>query len=486
LPIVVWRNLRIGIINGQNLKIIDFSNLSQAYDVDTNEAQKMNPGNGIKSNRAPLFNIKAVVKHTGLNPATIRAWERRYGFPTPHRTAGGHRQYSQRDIDTLLWLLDRQEEGVSISHAIDLWRSHIENGEDPLLTRERTEKIKTIKVAQIEGAHIDELRQAWVSACLAFDRETAEQVLESAFARFNPETVCIQLLQKGISEVGAGWFDGGITIQQEHFTSALSVQRLEMLIAAAPPPTRQERIIVATAPQDYHVFSPLLITYLLRRRGWDVVYLGADVPIAEMETTIDQVQPSLVIISAQLLHTAAALKEIAEILQLQGVTLAFGGLVFNGLPKLQELIPGHFLGNSIDVAVKRVASLIEDPAPILEPALPLQGNKEALTQFRARRTFIESHVWSAFIATNKPTKDLTAINNEIAQTVEAALILGDISLLQNESSWIEYLLMGYRLPRDFVSDYILAYYQAANIHLGDAATTIVNWLANLVKVENQI
>ena len=78
----------------------------------------MNSKNGSESNSAAIFNIKAVVKQTGLNPATLRAWERRYGFPNPHRTAGGHRQYSQHDIDTLNWLIARQEEGVSISHAI--------------------------------------------------------------------------------------------------------------------------------------------------------------------------------------------------------------------------------------------------------------------------------------------------------------------------------------------------------------------------------
>ena len=75
------------------------------------------------NNKTPVFNIKAVVKQTGLNPATIRAWERRYGFPSPRRTEGGHRQYSQRDIDTLNWLIARQDEGMSISHAIELWRS---------------------------------------------------------------------------------------------------------------------------------------------------------------------------------------------------------------------------------------------------------------------------------------------------------------------------------------------------------------------------
>ena len=68
----------------------------------------------------PTFNLKVVVQETGLKPDTLRAWERRYGLPQPHRTPGGHRLYSQRDIDTLKWLVARQNEGMSISRAVKL------------------------------------------------------------------------------------------------------------------------------------------------------------------------------------------------------------------------------------------------------------------------------------------------------------------------------------------------------------------------------
>ncbi len=47
----------------------------------------------------PAYNLKVVLKETGLAADTLRAWERRYGLPMPQRTAGGHRLYSQRDIE---------------------------------------------------------------------------------------------------------------------------------------------------------------------------------------------------------------------------------------------------------------------------------------------------------------------------------------------------------------------------------------------------
>src|SRR5512134_3649739 len=80
----------------------------------------------------PAYNLKAVLKETGIAADTLRAWERRYGLPMPQRSAGGHRLYSQRDIETIKWLMKRQADGLSISRAVDLWNEQIGSGTDPL------------------------------------------------------------------------------------------------------------------------------------------------------------------------------------------------------------------------------------------------------------------------------------------------------------------------------------------------------------------
>ena len=92
---------------------------------------------------------------------------------------------------------------------------------------------------------------------------------------------------------------------------------------------------------------------------------------------------------------------------------------------------------------------------------------------------IESHIWGTFIATNKPTEQLASINDDIARTVEAALKLGDVGLLQSDIAWLEHLLMSYRLSRAAIIDYFLAYYQASRIHLGESAHIVADWLAHI-------
>ncbi|UCC52745.1 MAG: MerR family transcriptional regulator, partial [Anaerolineaceae bacterium] len=357
----------------------------------------------------PIYNIKAVVAQTGLNPATIRAWERRYGLPKPDRTRGGHRQYSQRDVDTLNWLIARQDEGMSISHAVEMWQSLLDKQQDPL-QREQAEATAIARV-QLSGKQIDELRLAWISACLAFDQDTAEQIIARAFALFPPEVVCFELLQEALVEIGEGWHRGQITVQQEHFTSALSEQRLEMLIAAEPPPTRSERIIVFAAPGEFHIFGPLLLAYLLRRQGWDVIYLGADVPIADLDLTIDQLQPQLVIVSAQLLHTAAEIMEIGRHTYSQDVLLAFGGRIFNQLPQLRQRLPGYFLGETLPEAVQLTAQLLSQRLEIVPFVTPDETYQQALAQYVEQQASIESQVWETFIATRQPIGHLAAISS---------------------------------------------------------------------------
>src|SRR4030042_6292506 len=268
------------------------------------------------ADNTPLYNLKAVITEVGLSPATLRAWERRYGLLKPMRTPGGHRLYSRQDIEMLKWLVERQNEGLSISRAVELW-NRLKSSEQNL-TRER---ITTLPGETI----LDELRAQWLAAFLAFDDETANHVLDQAFSISAPEIICTEILLKGMAQFGDRWYTGSATVQQEHFASAIATRRVNALLATATAPTRSGRILAACPHGEEPDFILLLFTYLLRRRGWDVVYLGADVPIEDLDTTIQSTAPELILSSAQTLNEAASLRRMAEFLIIKGVPLAYGG-----------------------------------------------------------------------------------------------------------------------------------------------------------------
>src|SRR4051794_7282146 len=62
---------------------------------------------------SPSYNIAAVARLSGVLAATLRAWERRYGYPSPRRTESNRRGYSDHDVLALRWLRERLHEGLT-------------------------------------------------------------------------------------------------------------------------------------------------------------------------------------------------------------------------------------------------------------------------------------------------------------------------------------------------------------------------------------
>jgi len=189
----------------------------------------------------PAFNLKVVLQETNIAADTLRAWERRYGLPMPQRTAGGHRLYSQYDIETIKWLLARQAEGLSISRAVDLWNEHNASGVDPLagFSPSAFTSVQATPAIYISpDTNLDSLRAQWIEACMQFSEANSEQVLNQAFSMFPVESVCMEILQKGMVEIGSLWYKNGASVQQEHFASGLAMRRLDSLLSASPAPIK--------------------------------------------------------------------------------------------------------------------------------------------------------------------------------------------------------------------------------------------------------
>jgi methanogenic corrinoid protein MtbC1 len=428
----------------------------------------------------PEFNLKVVVRETGLKPDTLRAWERRYGLPKPNRSGGGHRLYSQRDIDILKWLVSRQQEGMSISRAVKLWSNLIENGDDPLRSYGVAAFEPVPPVAAANGNALVNFRQTWVSACLQFDEAGSEQVLHQAFSIYQPEIVAIELLSKGIVEIGNGWYRGEITVQQEHFASELAIRRIEAMIMGSPPPYRPGRILLACPPDENHIFGPLLLNLFLRRRGWDVLYLGANVPLERLQATIETVRPSLIVMTAQQLSTAANLLEMGSVLVEARVPLAYGGRVFNRIPALRKRIPGHFLGENFEQAV----AAIEKRLTTIK-SLDLKGAekpvsdsyKTALDYYLSQQKIIEIEVWRMLQQTDQSSDQIQKSYNYLADNIAAALRLGDINFLNEDIVWVDRLLHHRDIPDTTLTGLLEIYHQAALTHLDERGGLITDWLS---------
>lgn len=429
------------------------------------------------ANDRPSMNMSAVVRETGVQPDTLRAWERRYGLPLPGRSDGGHRLYSRHDVETVKWLRDRQEEGMRISQAVALWESLLDEDKDPLqLTRFATPETHLTDVELEPAMEMARLRQAWTTACASYDEARAENVLAQAFAVYPPEAVCSQLIQKGLEEIGEAWYIGETSVQQEHFASELAVRRLETMLAATPAPTRPSRILVACPPFELHRFAPLLLTLLLRRAGWEAIDLGENVPLERLQKTVEAARPNLVILTAQTLPTAATLLQMANLLNEMGQASAFGGLIFNRVPSLRERIPGVFLGERLELATEKVEQTLAslhppidfEPAPeVWRAAAELLHAHELEFQVRVRQLMQGREI--------HPDHLSIAISGLI-QTLSACLQLGDTEPLEAEMTWIRGLLDHRQIDEHVLVRVIYAFREAAEEELPSGAEPLLELL----------
>ncbi len=427
-------------------------------------------------NNTPIYNLRVVLKETGLKADVLRAWERRYNLPKPQRTLGGHRLYSEYDIEIVKWLKTRQAEGLSISRAVNLWSEITGTGHDPLV-----EYLPPAIAAKPEGSpvldtRIDILRTQWLEANLDFNSNRVDEILNQAFAILPVETVCTEILQRGVREIGNYWYANHASVQQEHFASALANRRLETLIAAAPRPSRPQTILIGCPPGERHTLSVLMLTLFLCRRGLKVVYLGADIPIDQLRETATATHADLIVLAAQQLSSAAALQSAALILQRKGISLAYGGLIFNRIPILRECIPGHFLGESLESALQMIERLVASPNVSSKTISQDESQKRLAREYTQKRALIEKTLYTALEMGDQHFDFMNEANYFFGNGLSAALELGNPHFLEADLEWVTKLLAGRRYPSEHIKSYLTAYCNALNQEIGELSASYTDWI----------
>jgi methanogenic corrinoid protein MtbC1 len=375
------------------------------------------------------------------------------------------------------WLITRQDEGMRINHAIELWRSYENMGKNPFeeegyISSESLMEQKDL----VSGSTLEDLRDEWIGACLKYDENNAERILAQAFALYPTEMVCLNVVLRGISEVGTLWYEGKVTVQQEHFISNLVVRRLNALIAGTPPPSRHEKIIVACPPGEEHVIAPLICTLFLRRHGWGVVYLGANVPHEHLDQAVKKAKVNLVILCANRLETAATLLDLVQAFDHTSALIAFGGSIFSRLPKLILRIPGIYLGNNLAEVVAMVDKALSSPLGQLHDSSISDEYQQAIMSFNEHQTAIQSQVWLILRSKGMTADILRQANVSISKNIIAALIFGDINYLRMEIDWARVLIQNQQLSSSLLPEYLGIFAMAIKNIIGEEGHLIFNML----------
>lgn len=319
--------------------------------------------------KTPLYNIKAVVQATSISPSTLRAWERRYNMCQPERSESGYRLYSDRDIAIIRWLKAQVDAGMSISQAVS-WLQTLTNesthGETATLpdpTGRVLETATALLPSRLDVQNFGALADRLLQALLSYDEIAAEQILSNAFALYSVEHVGEYILMPTMVEIGERWHRGELSITCEHYATNYLLQRLGAILRAVPNPSTGPMIWAGCAPGERHEMGVLMLTIGLRRAGYQVRYLGQDLPIEDVINEARAQQPAIVLFSAACLESALNLKRLCDKLveiEPPRPIVGYGGRAFNAHAELRSSISGVYLGASVAEAVEGIGELLVD------------------------------------------------------------------------------------------------------------------------------
>ena len=302
----------------------------------------------------PKFNIKAVCTQTGIRSVTLRAWERRYELLTPHRAGNRYRQYSERDVAILHWIKKRVDGGVAISSAANELRAMLRAGIYP----EPTGFGPTPKVSQPALPPSKTVSRLY-KALVGHDEGAAGDVFREAQVSFSLLDLFQMIVIPVMVEIGEGWFRGSIRIATEHFASSFIRGKLLEMFQSAPSRRGSAPILVGCGPGEYHELGSLMFAVLLRSAGFQVEYLGADIPLQDLADYAKSERPALINLSASLEETALELAGMQD--KLSGLRpaplFAYSGAAFVTNPALRKKVRGFYLGDSLEAGVAAVRSL---------------------------------------------------------------------------------------------------------------------------------
>ncbi len=215
-----------------------------------------------------LFPIRTVSSLTGVNPITLRAWERRYGLIKPQRTGKGHRLYTQADVDLINRVVELLEEGIPISRV----RGLIEH---PGATEDTSFD---------QGDAWHDYQQRMITALTRFDEAGLDNAYNDALSLYPVDVVTARLIVPLLKTLGERWQarEKPGAVAEEHFFGAYLRNKLGARFHHLSLQSHGPKLVAACLPGEHHEIGLLLFCLSAASHGFRPVLLGANLPLEEV------------------------------------------------------------------------------------------------------------------------------------------------------------------------------------------------------------
>ena len=224
------------------------------------------------------YNIKAVSNIIGIQPSTLRAWERRYQIIAPKRNHAGHRLYTEEHIQILKWLMDKVSSGMMIGQAVQLLEGNrLQNNVQNEIHYDR------------EVVLVDDILQA----LLKFDEITTSALLNEAFSIYATEKVIASIVLQVLNKLLALKNNNEVTMVQFQYVVSFLQTRLGMVYHNASSFSSIHKVVVL----ESNMLKGFVFSTYLRLKGYDVIYIRASLAEDSISLAVEQIRPKYVVIS---------------------------------------------------------------------------------------------------------------------------------------------------------------------------------------------
>lgn len=268
------------------------------------------------------FSIKDIEALTGIKQHTLRMWEQRYNLPQPKRTATNIRYYDDADLKLMLNVSMLNRFGVKISKITKLTEQEIER---MVLTYMEKDQSDTV------------LTESLINAMLQLDEMVFEKIFSKNILQHGLEKTMLEVVFPFLKKIGVLWQSGNINPAYEHFIANLVRQKLMVAIDGQTkhitPQTK--KFILFLPAGEPHELGLLFANYLIRVRGHHTIYLGQNLPLADL-VSVSNVYKADYVISVltstfKLKDTQDFVKAIAEKFPFAKVLMSGNQLLNKGI-----------------------------------------------------------------------------------------------------------------------------------------------------------
>ena len=224
------------------------------------------------------YSIKELEKLSGVKAHTIRIWEQRYQLLEPQRTDTNIRKYDDASLKKLLNVATLLRYGNKISRIAALTDESLQN-----LVLEHTE----------ERPGVEDVIDKLVVNMIELNEKRFVEIFGQALKLHGPESVYLEVIYPFLEKIGILWQAGAINPAQEHFISCIIRQKLIAAIDELDETWESEKdaFLLFLPENEMHELGLLFCYYILKKRGYPVIYLGPNVPIQDLEEVAKIRQP---------------------------------------------------------------------------------------------------------------------------------------------------------------------------------------------------